>query len=96
MESIFEDRRHFSVFIVWGLQRVKQLPNELRLTFAARLLTQEAKLHYSVERLNEQTAHITFIDSMVPNIQRISLERKVSKFRQRKRFDRTNNSHTKN
>lgn len=70
LESHFGDPRDLSS-LIQDLQRMRQLPNESPLTFAARLQTHEAKMHAAVNKQNlttkEKSAQISLIDSMALN-----------------------------
>lgn len=70
LETHFGDSRDLSS-LIQDLQRLRQMPNESPLTFAARLQTHEAKMHAAINKQNltakEKTAQISLIDSMVLN-----------------------------
>lgn len=70
LENHFGDSRDLSS-LIQDLQRMRQMPNESPLTFAARLQTHEAKMHSAVNKQNlttkEKSAQITLIESMALN-----------------------------
>lgn len=80
LENHFGDSRDLSA-LIQDLQRMRQMPNESPLTFAARLQTHEAKMHSAVNKQNltpkEKQAQITLIDSMALNTLLTGLEPKV-------------------
>lgn len=70
LENHFGDSRDLSA-LIQDLQRMRQMPNESPLTFAARLQTHEAKMHAAVNKQNltakEKSAQIALIESMALN-----------------------------